>query len=297
VRLLVTGAGGTLGGALALALARRFEVVAARHRAATPAGLPPVPLELESREALASALAATRPDAVVHAAAIADVDLCEREPERARKVNTLASQLVARACAERGLALVLISTDLVFDGARPFVSEQDAPRPLSVYGNSKLEAERVVLAAHATSAIARVPLVVGAGHGPRATASEAIAWTVAAGQRARLFRDQFRAPLDAESLADGIGRVLQRRAQGIFHFGGPERVSRYALGLRVAALLGLPASLLDPITRAERPSPGPRPDDVCLGSARARHELDWQPRTLDAMILAGRRAPDIIPAG
>lgn len=290
----MTGAGGTLGGALASALARSVLVVAGRRHAPTPAGLPSVALDLDSEAAIEAALESARVDAVVHSAAIADVDLCEREPEAAHRANTVASGALARACARHDLALVALSTDLVFPSSPVAVSERDATGPVSAYGRSKLAGEQALLAAHPGAAVVRVALVIGLGHGPRATASEAIAWGLRAAQPLRLYVDQFRAPVDAASLADAIARILERGASGIFHLGGPERVSRHGLGLRVAALLGLPRGGIVAIRRAELPSLGPRPAEVCLDSTRARSELGWEPRTLDAMILDGRPVPDII---
>lgn len=295
MRLLVTGAAGVLGGRLASLLAREHVVVAGRRRSPVPAGLDSVALDLleDDPEAI---LDAARPDAVVHAAALVEPDRCEREPDLARRLNVEASERLARACAQRGARLVLVSTDLVFsDGDAPR-DEATPPHPASVYGSTKRAAEEAVLAAAEGNAVARVPLVVGRGHGPRATATEALLWALRAGRALQLYTDQFRTPADPESVAAGISRILACEARGIFHLAGPERLSRHALGLRVASRRGLDPGAIAPVTHESKPPLAPRPRDASLESSRTRDVLGWAPRALDLAIRDSRDAPDIIPA-
>jgi len=256
-----------------------------------PPGLPPVRFDLADPAGFDRALDEARPDVVVHSAALADPDRCAREPGLAEAFNVVAPARLARACRERGLRLVALSTDLVFAGDRAFAAEDDPAAPILVYGRSKLAGEAAVLAEHPAAVLLRVPLVHGRGHGSRATSSEAIAWALRAGRPVRLFTDQVRTPVDPESIADAIARVLGSGHAGRFHLGGPERVSRHELGLRVAAVLGLPAHLIAPVRQADVPAAAPRPADVSLGGRRAQEALGWRPRPLDAGIREGRTAP------
>jgi dTDP-4-dehydrorhamnose reductase len=291
MRVLVTGAGGTLGGRLAALLSARHSVVAGRHEAPPPPGLEIVPLDLLSSTSVERALEASSPDAVLHAAAVADPDRCEREPEAAFALNAGASALLARLCRARGVRLVALSTDLVFSGERPGWTESDATGPLQVYGRTKLAGEEATRVEDPGSAVARVSLVLGQGFGRRPTASEAVAWRLAQGNRVRLFVDQFRTPIDADSLAEALGRLLENSATGTFHLGGPERVSRYDLGVRTAQRLGADTGLIEPALAAGNAVGAPRPADVSLDSGRARRELSWTPRALDDAIAEGRTRP------
>jgi dTDP-4-dehydrorhamnose reductase len=288
MRVLVTGAGGLVGGRLATLLSARFAVVAGWHTAPPPAGLPEVQVDLLSTPALEVALKKARPDGVVHAAALADADWCEREPGLAERMNVGVSEALAALCEKRGTRLVVVSTDLVFSGDRAFVGETDTPRPILVYGRTKLKGEEAALARAPGAAVVRVALVHGRGHGRRASASEAIAWRLRAGEPVALFTDQYRTPVDAQSVAAGLEGLLLGAASGIFHFGGPERLSRHALGLRVAEVLGLPAHLIRPALQAELPLPAPRPADVSLDCRRAGELLGWKPRSVDDGIREGR---------
>ncbi len=289
--LFVTGASGVLGGRLAQILTARFEVVAAHHDSPHPPGLRGVRLDLRAPTALEGALEAARPDAILHSAALADPDRCERVPELAEALNVAATARIARWARTQRVRLVTLSTDLVFPGDRSFWSETDSPRPLSTYARTKLQGEIEALNADPDAAIARVALVCGRGYGPRGTASESIAWKLAAGEGVRLFPDQFRTPVDPESVAAALTALLTGHASGIFHLGGAERLSRFDLGQRVARLLGLPQGLIEPVRFEAVPAAAPRPPDVSLDVSRALRELAFRPRALDEAILEGRRTP------
>ena len=289
MRVLVTGAGGLLGGRLAgLLHARGLEVIAAHRLTQPPPGPRLVLAELTDEAALARLLDAERPDAVVHAAVLGRADECEARPEDAERVNARLPGTVARLCRERACRLVALSTDLVFAGDRPFVSELDAPGPRSVYGRTKLAGEEAVLRENPDAAVARVALVLGRGHGTRHTSTESVYRALAEGRPLRLFTDEYRTPVDPESVAEAVARLLAGGCSGRFHLGGPERLSRHDLGLRVARAFGLPESAVIAGRQSDHAGPDQRPADVSLDSTRARLELGWEPRPIDAAIRESR---------
>ena len=278
-----------MGGRLAALLHERgLDVTAACRHGSPPDGLRTVAAELLDAAAVARLVDETRPQAVVHAAVLGRADLCAARPAEAELVNARLPGFMAEACRERGLPLVALSTDLVFDGQRPHVNEQHPARPLSVYGSTKRRGEQAVLAAWPQAAVARVALVHGRGHGPRATSSESVLRALAAGQKATLYTDEYRTPVDPESVADAVARILERKGAGLYHLGGLERVSRFELGRRVARAFGLSEAGLVPGTQAAHSGPDRRAPDVSLDSGRARRELGWQPRPLDVAIRESR---------
>ena len=126
----------------------------------------------------------------------------------------------------------------------------------------------------------------------RATSTEAIAWKLASGATLSLYMDEWRSPIDPESVLSAIeGAIANPDAAGVYHLGGPERITRFDLGRRVAQLTGLPA---DGILGASRTGHrgAPRARDVSLDSSRARRDLGYAPRPLDVAILEGRTRPD-----
>ncbi len=213
---------------------------------------------------------------------------CETRPDEAERVNARLPGLVAEACHERGVRLVALSTDLVFAGDRAFVGENDPTGPRNLYGRTKRAGELAVLAAYPQAAIARVALVLGRGHGSRTTSSESVARALREGRPQKLFTDEYRTPVDPESVEDAIARLLRGSGAGIYHLGGPERLSRHELGLRVARALGLPALGIVASLQAEHQGPDRRAPDVSLDSSRARRELGWEPREIDAALRDSR---------
>ena len=267
---------------------RGLAVTAAHRRALPPPGPPAVEADLGDAAGIASLLDVARPDAVVHAAVLGRADACEARPEEAERVNARLPGLVADACRQRGVRLVALSTDLVFDGTRSFSTETDSAAPLHVYGRTKRAGEEAVLAAYAEAAVVRIALVLGRGHGSRANSSESVLRALRAGRPVTLYTDEYRTPVDPESVADAIARLLAGTGSGLFHVGGPERISRYELGRRVARVFGLSEPGILAGTQAGHPGPDRRAPDVSLDSSRARRELGWVPRELDAALAESR---------
>jgi dTDP-4-dehydrorhamnose reductase len=291
MRVLVTGGGGLIGGRLVRLLeGQRFRVSAGHHIAPPPTGISTVPLDLLSQYSVESALDAARADAVVHCASFVGADECERRPLEAHEMNARAAGALAASCRARAIRLLALSTDQVLAGDVAFAAEREPPRPLMVYGRTKLEGEEAVLSALPTAAVVRLPLMIGRGHGPRGTASEAIRWSLRDGARVRLFTDEYRTPVDPESVAAALTSLLEGEGAGMYHLGGGERLSRYELGLRVARVFDLSPSLLEPVPQSVHAGP-PRPLDASLDSGRARRELGWAPRPLDEALRESRPEP------
>ena len=218
MRWVLTGCRGQLGHALGAQLAAdpQSEVLAA-------VGLPEVDVsDPAALEALFAALPAPA-DVVANAAAFTHVDRCELEPESARRTNAQAPGLLAEACARRGARLVHVSTDYVFSGeaTEPY-REEDLPDPRSVYGRTKLEGERRVLAAAPSHLVVRTSWLFGRGRNFLA----AILAQARASRRGeargalRVVDDQRGRPTWAVDLAAGIRRLVDRRASGVYHVAG-----------------------------------------------------------------------------
>ena len=294
VRILVTGASGLLGGRLATLLSDAgHDIVAVQRRSAPPPGLRSVAVELTELGAVKDLLEREQPEAVVHAAALASPQ-CEADPALAEAVNARLPGRLASACRQRDIRLVGLSTDMVLGGQQALSSEKVEAVPLGVYGRTKLAGEEALLGGDPSAAVARVALVVGGGHGPRGTGSESVAWALSAGRTVRLFADEYRTPVDPESLATAVRLLVENGGAGVFHIGGPERLSRLELGHRVARVLGLAAEGIEAGFQVDYPGPDHRPADVSLDSGRARRELRWTPRPLEEALRGTRPAPDSV---
>lgn len=272
-RVLITGGSGFLGGHLAAAASAAGDDVTAAFHARRPESGPPVrwmPLDLEDEEGTIESVRRARPEIVLHAAAMAKPDDCAREPERAERVNTGGSRAMARACAAVGARLVLVSTDLVFDGAAPPYAEDAPVRPLSLYGRTKLLAERAVLEAAPDAAAARVTLLYGRPAIGGTSFSETLRTSWEAGKTTALFTDQYRTMIGGANLAAALLELAHSDFRGLIHVGGSERISRLEFGFRLAARLGVDPALIRPAAMADFSPPALRPADVSLDIRLAR---------------------------
>jgi dTDP-4-dehydrorhamnose reductase len=271
MRWLITGASGQLGGYLLRELQNSGETVVAwsHTRAGELFGFPLQSVDLEQRDALASAFRVARPDAVLHAAAYSMVADCYRHSDRARRINTDGTRLLAELAVDSGARLVYVSTDMVFDGARGHYREEDRAEPLSVYGRSKLAGEAAVLAAP-RGQVARVSLMFGPTLIGRPYFFDQQLRKMQEGQQVTWFEDEWRSPLSLRAAALALLALGRADVTCLLHLGGPERMSRLQMGQRLAAIYGLDAALVVPIKQSSAATPELRPRDLSLDSTKWR---------------------------
>lgn len=269
MRLLITGATGNLGRFLVRAAkAAGHQVIPwGSPRGGDVDGQPVVPVDLANPDAVAEHFWRSQPMAVLHAAAVSSIAECHRDPVRAFKVNVEATRQLVGLCMVGIARLVFVSTDLVFDGARGNYKEHERTNPLSMYGKTKGDAERAVLL-YRGHLVARVSLLVGPGPEENPNFFDQQAAALRLGQPVTLFEDEWRSPLSLRAAAEALMRVAEVDYGGVLHVGGPERLSRYEMGLHLARALGADAALVRPARQADFKAPEPRPRDVSLNSSR-----------------------------
>lgn len=282
--VLLIGSTGFLGLELAraLRLAGQPAVLAARKPHAIPAGLglehaTKLSLDATQTSALEQVIVLLRPRAIVMAAALARIADCDREPERARELNTEAPGRIAALCARYGVRLVHVSTDLVYGRQPPPTRgfrEEDPAGPCSLYGETKLQGERAVLDAYADALVVRLPLLCGASHGRGLGASDSLLSDLSRKQSSQVFEDEYRTPLRVEDAAQALVELMDLEVHGLLHVAGPERLSRVELAERVLLAADVDPSCLVRTTRAAA-GMADRPADCSLDSARACEHLPW----------------------
>jgi dTDP-4-dehydrorhamnose reductase len=278
MRLLITGAGGLLGAYLLRSLESPDGVIAwGGPSGGERSGFALAAIDLTDFRAVADAFRAVRPDVVLHAAALARVADCCRNPELAMRVNGEATAFLAGLCTEAGGRLVLVSTDLVFSGHGAPYKEDDSPDPVSVYGRSKRAAEEAALAIP-RSAVVRVSLLYGPALHGRPSFFDEQTHALRAGRAITLFRDEWRTPLDLVTAARALLEVARSEFSGILHVGGPQRLSRLEMGLHLARLLAVDPTPIVAADRDAMPAAEPRPRDVSLDSSRWRGAFPGSPR-------------------
>ncbi len=221
----LTGAGGLIGNYLLQAAAQH-----APHLRVI--GLTRTRLNLTATATVRSAFQADKPDAVIHCAALSKTAACEADPPLAHKLNVDVAALLAELAAD--IPFIFLSTDLVFDGRKGNYSEADAVNPLSVYGETKVAAEKIVLA-NPRHTVIRTSLNAGISPTGDRAFNEEMRRLWREGRMLNLFTDEFRSPIPAVVTARAIWSLLEAKAVGLFHVAGSERLSRWQIGELLAA--------------------------------------------------------------
>ena len=156
---------------------------------------------------------------------------------------------------------------MVFDGEHAPYSEQDPVQPVSVYGRTKLQAEQSALELD-RSLILRLSLLFGPTLNDRPKFFDQIVKSLRKNQAMELFTDEWRSVLGLPEAAAAIAAAVGSEARGLLHLRGPQRLSRYELGINIANVLGLDSSLAKPASRLQMRGPEPRPRDLSLNSTR-----------------------------
>ena len=282
MRILVAGGTGLLGTDLCRRLSGVHSLLAWARKPPVGKGLSVAcqfeSLDVTDAEAVREGIGRFRPDLILHCAGMTDVDACEREPAEALRLNAEASGILAAASAEAGSAFLYVSTDYVFDGESPSpYRETDPVRPVSVYGRSKLEGERLALARAPRAIVVRVSGLFGAA---RQNFVGMAAQRLRAGEPVSAVTDQVNSPSYTADLADGIARLIglletQPLAamaagplHGVFHLANRGGASRLQVAQEVAGILGKPVSLIRPTRWADLGRPARRPPQSRLDCSR-----------------------------
>jgi dTDP-4-dehydrorhamnose reductase len=260
----ISGAGGLIGNWLVQTAPRnRFE--------GPVAALTRDQLELTDFAAVRKAFRSQKPAAVIHCAALSRSPECQRNPALARKVNVETTALLGELSA--GIPFVFFSTDLVFDGKVGNYDESAEVNPLSVYAETKVAAERIVLA-NPRHTVVRTSLNCGASPAGDRGFDEQIIGAWKAGQTLQLFTDEFRCPIPAETTARAVWEILTQNQAGIFHLAGKDRLSRWEIGELLARHYTNLTPRIEPASLKDY-SGATRPPDTSLDCSKVQPLLSF----------------------
>lgn len=267
MRALVVGIDGSVGAALATALAADGWSVAGTSRRGRPDALP---LDLAGGLGEADRLPAA--DAVFLCAAMTRQAECRADPVRAARINRDAPVRLARAAAGGGGRLILLSTSAVFDGRVPRRPAEDAPCPLNEYGRLKAEAEAGVLAEGGT--VVRLTKILHRGLPLFRDWSERLGRK----EPVEAFADLFLAPIPLDHAVDGLIRIGRSAAGGIFQLSATHDIAYAEAARHIARGLGVPEDLVRDATAAAAGIPAAdRPASTSLDAGRAARLFNLPP--------------------
>lgn len=285
MKILITGSGGLLGSSLVRLAVSRHVVYSAYNEHPHNAGIP-IKVDITDFDAVKRKIVDIRPEVIIHAAALTDVDRCERDKELALKLNHQATANIVHEAERIGAFLIYISTDYVFDGHKGLYREEDPPKPVNFYGHSKLKGEEVVEKLAGNFCIVRPSATYGSSP-PSGKANFAL-WLLQKleqNEPINVLADQFVSPTLNTSLAEASLEVAMKTLTGIYHFAGAERVSRYDFALRLCTVFGFDPSLIRSARMDELNWVATRPKDSSLDVSKSAEVLNTKPLKLDEALL------------
>lgn len=260
-RALVIGASGQVGRALCTAFARGYDVVAASHQHVEGHD---EHVDLADAAGVRDLMRRVRPEVVLLAGGMCNVDGCELETELCDQVNVIGTHVLADEAGSIGSHVVFFSTDHVFDGSRDRNREIDPVAPMNVYSTSKVKAEhilrRILPGRHL---IIRTSSVYGVDTHRR---NFVVRLIDRVSQRLPLDvpEDQWGSPTFTEDLAHAASILVERREKGTFHATGPDYVSRSSFAVQICEQFGLDAAMILPCPTSSLKQPARRPRGVLL---------------------------------
>lgn len=243
-------------------------------------------LDIRDADAVRRAIRRVSPKIIINAAAVSDFQKCEADPELAWDVNYKGAVNLANAAKEFGIRLIHLSTDLVFDGRGQYYEETDVPSPICAYGKSKLAADNYIAGCGVDYCILRLAPVYGWSVNGAHSFFESMVKGMINYRKYTGFIDEFRTPISVYDLCSIIFMLADQSWRGgLFHVGGPDRISRYEFALRVCRRFGFPNAIVEPRISNEILPGNLRPKDCSMKSRKIISALPIHIQNIDHGLL------------
>ncbi|MBX2946138.1 MAG: NAD(P)-dependent oxidoreductase [Cyclobacteriaceae bacterium] len=282
MRVLITGANGLLGQKLIALLQQQpgVNLIATAQRPLVSALMNGEfhVLDISNQQQANLVISKTQPDVIINTAAMTNVDRCETEREACWQANVTSVEYLVEACKKNNIHLIHVSTDFIFDGKEGPLDESAIPAPVNFYGESKLAAEKLILASSISWCIVRTVLVYGVS--TDMSRSNIVLWvkkSLEEGKTINVVNDQWRTPTLAEDLAMGCWLAAQKKAKGIYHVSGKDFLSPFDIAVQTAHYFNLDESLIKPTDSTQFKQPARRPLKTGFIIAKAQKELGYAP--------------------
>ena len=280
MKFLVTGSAGLIGSQIVKDLVQQNHTVFSCYHDQKPLQGIPTRLDLSDKKQIIQTLQETKPDRIIHLAAMTSVDLCETEKELATMINTKSTETLAREAAKQNTFFLYVSTDYVFDGVDGMRKEEDSTNPLGFYGKSKLEAEFSLKKLTSDWCIARTSTPFGIHH-KKESFPLWVKKKLEVKNEIPVLVDQFTSPTYVPNLSKMLIEIAVRQIVGLIHVSGATRISRYALAELIAEKLNLDKKLLIPTKMNTMNWNAQRPKDSSLDVSLANEILNEKPQGIE----------------
>ncbi|MGN7205445.1 SDR family oxidoreductase [Pedobacter sp. SAFR-022] len=285
--VLVTGSNGLLGQKITenILLNKQYHLIATSkgsNRYPIKEGYVYAEMDILDPGQVRNVVAQYKPDAIIHTAAMTNVDTCQVEKKLAHALNVEAVKTLVAVCETMNIQLIHLSTDFVFDGEQGPYEESAEPNPLSYYGQTKVEAEELVKNSHCRWSIIRTILVYGIVKDM--SRSNIVLWAKNALEKAaplNVVNDQWRMPTLAEDLASACLAAVEKEVTGIYHISGMDMMSVSELVGRVADYFNLDKSLITEVSSSTLNQSAARPKRTGFILDKAIRDLNYQPHSFE----------------
>ena len=279
LKFLVTGSAGLIGHQVVKDLSETHEVFSCYNKSKPEHGNI-IKMDLLNHEMISNVMSEKKPDVVIHLGAMTAVDLCDAQQDNALKINSQATEILAKECSKINSFMVYVSTDYVFNGNSGLYKENDATNPLGFYGKSKLLGEKSIQNFSSNWCIARTSTPFGL----HPTKKSFPIWVIENLQKQKqidVLTDQFTSPTYVPSLSRMLIEISERHLTGIIHVAGASKISRYEMASLVSDKLGLDGKLLREISINDIKWEAQRPKDSSLNVSKAISTLNQKPQKID----------------
>lgn len=280
MRFLVTGSTGLVGSQVINDITKSIDQVYSCYHNTRPSIGIPIQLDLTDSKNITKVFEETKPDVIIHMAAMTNVDLCEVEQSLALKINAKATEIIAKLAAKQHAFLVYVSTDYIFDGEHGMKKESDIPNPINFYGKSKLEGEKTVMDMASSWCIARTSTPFGI-HSSKKSFPLWVAENLQATKEIKVVTDQYTSSTYVPNLSRMLIEISTRQIVGVLHVAGATRVSRYDIAKSIADKLGLDKDLIKSTSIKEMNWLAKRPKDSSLDVSKAQSILKEKPISIE----------------
>jgi dTDP-4-dehydrorhamnose reductase len=280
MKFLVTGSAGLIGSQVVKDLLTQNQIVYSCYHDEKPLHGIPIFFDLTDKEKIIQILQETKPDRVIHLAAMTGVDLCEEQSELTTKVNVKATEILAKQAAKINSFFLYVSTDYIFDGIKGMYGEDDFTNPLGFYGKSKLEGEIALNKLASSWCIARTSTPFGI-HPKKKSFPLWVKENLELKKEIPVVTDQFTSPTYVPNLSKMLIEVATRQISGIIHVSGATRISRYNFAELIADKLNLDKKLLIPTKIDTINWNAQRPKDSSLDTSLANEILNEKPQKIE----------------
>ncbi|WP_109832934.1 SDR family oxidoreductase [Reichenbachiella versicolor] len=287
MKILITGSNGLLGQKLVKLLTEEKHEVIATARGENridylPNNFEYTQMDITKEKEVMNVITKYKPEVVINTAAMTNVDQCEDEKQACIDLNVNSVKHLIAACHKHDIFLLHLSTDFIFDGSAGPYKETDEANPVSYYGESKLQAEQLLLNSKIKWAIARTVLVYGIT--PGMSRSNIILWvkdSIEKGKDLKIVNDQWRTPTLAEDLAIGCYLISQKKAEGIFNISGKDLLTPYDMAMKTCEYFNLDKSKIEEVDGSMFSQRAKRPPKTGFILDKAEEVLGYKPKSFE----------------